>query len=516
MLRRRDRRRRNQRIGAAVTALAVAGALVAGVSLAAHERSEVVPGGEPIGAGNVAGLREIWSAKVGDAPTPVLSQGVVANANTHGHVVAFSETCRADGSTCAPLWTAEIGDVPERDDRLDPSIEWWQGAADLPNGAERSGSLTGADGRFYALAGDATVYAFDANCRSDGGVCEPLWTAKAGHDATDSSLPMVSDGHVYLVDRAGTFAFEADCPRTRCEPLWHVPIVGPLRVQGGHLYVTDGPGQAAMELDPDTGRTIWTGEIGPCCGNTPTPVRLRDRVYVNTGRMLWAFPASCRGTCAPAWSTSIPDRFSDGPILAGDTLVLSSARNGDVGGVWFIPLACARHGSGCESGRRAAVQAELTTQPPVSSGSMVFATSRRGGGFFSFDVACATTGEQCARLGTDPTPLQPTQPVAVGDVVFVANELGSLDAYRQDCSGLCDPVWSAPDITPVQQPLVDGGFLLSMDDFGTLHAYATGGPLPVASAPATDAGPGLAPWFSLGLASVICVVYVVRRRRTTH
>ena len=514
LLRRRDRKRRNQRIGASIAALAIAVALIAGAATAVLDRSAIEPGSEPISAQNVASLHEVWTARVGNAPTPAITDGVVATANSDGRVQAFSAACRAP---CSPLWTADVGEMPVSADDYDRWIKWWPGAADQPNAGYRAGSVTGADGVFYLLGADGVLHAFDAHCRDDRGMCTPAWTAVTDDKGSDMSLPMVSDGLIYVVGRAGTSAFRVGCAEDgdACRPVWQRPIVGALRVQDGHLYTTEVSTGTPMELDPETGNTIWSGGANPCCGNTPTPVLLGGRIYVNFGHLLAAYPTTCRGTCDPVWSIHVPDRFSDGPQLAGDTLVLSTAQNAQNGGLWFIPLSCAEPGSDCAEGVRARTVGEITTYQPVTSGTQVFATSPRGSGFWIFDAAGCVASEACHPVGYDLSldTLAPYAPVVSGDVVFVADSTGALHAFDTSCTGACQPAWSSPVMLPYQPPLIDGARVFSTDERGMLHAFETGGPLPPPASVARPSTPGSAPWFYLALAVATGGVYVIRRRR---
>ena len=379
MLRRRDHKRRLRRIGAAVTAAAVVAALLAGVGTVVLDRSAVVPGSEPVTTETVASLHEVWSAQVGDTSTPAITDDVLAEANRAGHLEAFPVDCQG---SCLPLWTADVGRMPVTADRVDPWIKWWPGAADQPNAGYRLGSVTAADGVIYVMSADGSLQAFAATCRSDGGTCAPLWTAATGNtgpagsdERPTMSLPIVADGQVFVSGNGGITSYDEGCAQdgSACDPAWHSDIVGAVRVQDGHVYVTEIATGTAMELDLATGAAVWASDPHACCGNTPTPVRLGDRIYVNYGDLLAAYPTDCTGSCAPTWSIAIPDAFSDGPLLAGDTLVLSTAHDQGIGGLWFIPSACVTRGSHCGEEARATTPGELTSQQPVSSGTDVFA-----------------------------------------------------------------------------------------------------------------------------------------------
>jgi len=516
MLKRRNRKRRRQRIGAAVTALVVAAALLAGIVTAVRDRAAIVPGTEPITTSTVESLSEVWSARVGDTSTPATTGDVLAEADRAGHLEAFSIMCQG---SCSPLWTAEVGAMPVGTDPTDDWIQWWPGAADQPNAGYRSGSLTATDGVIYVMSADGTLRAFNASCRRDGGTCTPLWTAATGNTGSDMSLPIVADGRVLVSGNGGITSYAVGCAQdgNACRPLWHRPIVGAARAQDGHLYVTEVATGTAMELNPGTGASVWKSDPNQCCGNTPAPVRLGDRIYVNFGHLLAAYPTTCVGSCAPVWSIPIADAFSDGPQLVGDTLVLSTAANQQIGGLWFIPLACAEPGSGCEKGTWVTTPGELTTQQPVSGGTDVYASSTRNGGFWIFDAStCARVGDPCLPVASETrvSVVAPYTPVVVNDLVFVTDASGPLRVFGTACTGPCPSLWSSPGMRATGAPLVAGSHAFVSDRSGVLHAYATGGPVSSGStASAQSSSPGAAPWFYLGLAIVMAGAYTIRRRR---
>lgn len=511
MLLRRDRRHRHQQAIGVVVGLAVVVALTAALLALLANRTDVRPGSRPLGAGSVGSLREMWTASVGHAPSPALTDGVVATATSDGTIVAFEEACGSDGSVCGPLWTATVDPIEVTRASDDPTIEWWPAAADQPNAGYRVGSVTAAGGRVYVASGTGSIAAFDARCRTDGGVCRPLWRAHAGRGG-EMTLPMVSRGRVYVVDRDGTFAFDDECAGSCPRLLWHTDAVLYLRLQEGRLFATDGPAGRVLELDPVSGATVWSGSIGACCGNTPTPALLGGQIYVNSGTALWGFRASCHDPCKPVSSLGVTDGFSDGPMMAGGVLVLATAESDTDGGVWFVPPACVRPSSDCASGSRVLVDAELTTHQPAVSGSRVFAVSRRGGGFFTFDAACALVDTGCSVVGRNEDVVKPFGPIVAQDVVLVAGA-EALDAYAADCSGSCIPLWQDAEIAAYQAPAVDAGWVFQMDVDGRLHAYATTGESIVGATAPSPSGPGVALWFYLGLAAVIAAVYLFRRRR---
>jgi hypothetical protein len=115
-LRLRDRKRRNQRIGAIAVAAIITAALV--VSLVSSvDRSKKRPADTgPITPTNVSDLQLSWTAKTDADPRPDLGLQSLAQGDgslyvitgAHAEISAFSIDCAVDGGGCGPTWTGRL------------------------------------------------------------------------------------------------------------------------------------------------------------------------------------------------------------------------------------------------------------------------------------------------------------------------------------------------------------------------------------------------------------------------
>ena len=510
---RRDRKRRNQRIGALVLGLAITvGAIAAALSVSQRGTQEM-PANPPITAGNVGDLALQWSAALGgDAPAPAVTDGVVTAATADGHVTAFVAGCATDGSACEPLWTADVGRFHTGLDRDDPVIKWWPGDPGEPNLAGGVGTVVGGSGVIYALTADGTLRAFDAHCRSDGGGCTPAWIAHLpAIPGAYPALPIVADAMVFIPSSRGVYAFDVGCGTggAECTPRWYAPDPQVIRFQDGVIYGSDDRSGLMYAVDPATGEVLWSGGPGTCCGNDPIPVRFGDTVYMNFGQFFYAFPADCSGRCGPTWALHTTDAFQDGPVVVGDSVIMSIANDVAHGGFLSFPVDCASGGAICATSHRTWVSAELTSVPPVASGTLVFASSLRGGDVFAFDAGCLGTTGQCDPVWTA-NAFKPWQVVMESDVAFVADTDGFVSAYPVTCSDSpCTAIWQA-NPNPVNRPVVVDGTLYVTSSDHTLSAYAIG------QATKTEVSKASAPFFYGGIVLIgliAGVVVLIRRRR---
>jgi outer membrane protein assembly factor BamB len=322
LTRKRDRRRRNQRISAGVVAFAVVVAAFTGAINLLHQ-SRVAPAGQAITPENVAKLKLLWSAPL-DATTthwspyiidrsfphfaPVVSGGLVLTSDSQGILYAFPTSC---SSTCKPAWTAEAGI-----DLYAPTI---------------------VDGIAYVATGTGQVSAYRLDCASDGSMCKPIWTGQAGRE--NNASPAVSNGLVFEIDaaRSNVYAFPTTCTGT-CAPSW-TAYVGPLlktvsltpsrcdsfkgatvapAISNGVVLAPDPIDFTLHALDAATGRQLWVARpqvvmtlplIIGCprasrSGWVDAPVVDGSTVYWAAGASVYGYPESCRsdgGTCRPIW-----------------------------------------------------------------------------------------------------------------------------------------------------------------------------------------------------------------------
>jgi hypothetical protein len=151
----------------------------------------------------------LWSAS---PPTPLaysgpsVGNGTVFVAGYGGTLYAYDAAgtngCSGSPKTCAPLWTASVGDT--------------RSTAAVANGTVYVKNATGVLGAF-----DATTA---TGCSGDPKVCTPLWTYDAPGSASGS--PIVANGVVYASSTSDLHALDAagsigcsGTPKT-CSPLW--------------------------------------------------------------------------------------------------------------------------------------------------------------------------------------------------------------------------------------------------------------------------------------------------------
>ncbi len=298
-------------------------------------------------------------------------------------------------------------------------------------------------GLFPPVAHDGSVfvpsdrlYEFREDCRTDGGTCEPSWSAPMSGAPGGCCLSL--DGDTLY---AGSKAYDLTCSPDPCL-IGDLPLLkaNPFPYWGSvvdgiafYAYGDRGIAAASCERDEGTGEgtcgLLWTASIGP-----PEPsnwhffwgsmtvadgkVFVSVKFAINNGGNypagdayagLYAFDAGCRddgGTCDPSWF--VPGEFGPGP-----------------------------------------------TDTPVVADGVVFVT--KGSFLDAFAEDCGAGGATCeplwqARIGSPHFHQRVRQgPVAGDGVVYVRNLAGVLSAFPTTCTpeagagngGFCDPLWTA-------------------------------------------------------------------------
>ena len=466
----RSNKQRNQRIGAGVVAFAVIAAALVLVVKAMGDRDQSVPGVTPISASNVATLHEIALAPTrGEAFRMASGNGVLvvstgANAGgPGGQLIGYPFPC--GGGTdpaCNPLWTGTVDDTPV---------------------------VTVADDVVYARGlGGATLYAYSVDCRMDGGVCDPLWSADLGGRSSSgqSQPPVVADGQVFVSNGPWLRAFDTSCANgspsgATCLPAWSAHLTDGVRAlafKDSILYVGTGPlGQPVQ------------GEIGS----------------------IRAFNATCSKAqgCPLLWNQTVPQVWSIS--VDGDTVYVGT--NGLSDGIQAYPTSCAQQAGQCRPTWIAGTSCctEVTTSDGV-----VYAHDHVSN-TYGFAEGCASGGQTCQPTWqSSDLPFDPfvdfTAPHRAGDVVFVGGDAGTAYAYDANCAGVCHPSWQA-EVDPKgiwdAMPLGDRLYVAAHDG---LHVYATDPTAPVGGSNGHEG----APWAAAALIAAIGVgiVMTVRGRRS--
>lgn len=403
-LRFEERRRRNERI----TAIAVAFVLVVAAFAAAlgllRSATRQRPADTVITPKEVGSLELEWSVGNGDANA--MYSGAVAGdqvlvtrklgeptgehqmSGTQGEVSAYPVDCP---DPCRPTWAAST----ER-----PILRMTV-ADDVAYVAERA---TGERG--------ALLYAFDVDCGSGGGACDPLWTGRIGAGVKWNTLPLVTGGRVIVASSDAVFAFEVGCGMggARCEPVW-------LAHPGGARAE---PGSAIM--------ASTTGD---------------DAVYVASPEVIAAYPVDCEDECAPLWSQPAP-QIAQWLAVWDETLVVGSMETGrdpEVAGgnhVWALRADCPST-DGCD------VLWSMKTHgiTPVSVAGDVLYVIDTTGDLVAYEQPCDASG--CREVWRARKPLDQqiaAEPALVANgVVYISSWNGYVLAYPVDCERNCKAIW---------------------------------------------------------------------------
>jgi hypothetical protein len=492
--RRRDRKRRNERIASGVLALIVAAAAIGALVAAFHKGEQHEPATPSITSGNVSSLKLAWSADL-DSPAsavtnnflhvtkafpPTAVDGAVY-VETDTSLYAFDATCGTGGTTCGPLWVADTGTGPST-----PPVV--------------------ADGVVYVTR-VGQLYAFAADCGTGGVTCTPRWTADTGR-AFDP--PVVAGGNVYEIDAVnGTvYAFRVDCATggSTCPPLWTAPIVPTNRqpalaavarfgnfrpaVSGGVVYAVAKANDRIDRLyafDAGTGARLWLAETphphGRSIDTGNTPVVAGGLVFVDFGDTLYAFPASCRtdgGDCDPAWTWTYPGLTGHAisPVVAGGIVYLGTFSNEAFGRTYAFPVDCGSGGVTCEPIWTAA---DDGWGDVIVGDDLVIATSNGSSRLDAYPASCGTGGATCETTWRATTSGAPTAVVANG-VVYVGADGGvgrvggRLYAFPTSCSssgGECQPAWTSPKSGGwMSPPSVDGPMLFATAASGSILSWS--------------------------------------------
>ena len=472
LLRRRDRKRRNQRIGAAAVALVIA-LLVVG-TLGSLERSlGPRPADAPITPENVSDLHLAWSATVEGRPVGLAATDeAIYLATTGGRPLErYPVTCGEAARTCEPEWFGQ------------------------PSNARAAGVAI-ADGRIY-LTSDR-LYTFDDPCDAGAGGCPPN---AAGVVEGSPREPVAAGDRVLLATGDNRlYAFSgANCDAGgTCTPEW---VSRRTTTQFVHPVVVG-----------DT--VIVTDEVGGAYE---------------------AFPLRCAtdgSVCEPSATWSLPQgwgRYSP-PAVAGNTMytsVWTNTHEGIDAALFALPISCLT-GEGCPVLWKAPVDptSSVGAGTPVVAGDRVIVAMTEGTVVQAFPLTCDAarcgplwTGEVNALLGNSLTP------VVLNGLVFAPGEGGGASAFAVDCAtdgGTCTPLWTdtgegAPTLTNAGAVAVAGDHIVlagGESGSGRLEVFALG---PAPSAASTSTGPEPAVGLYLivaGLVLVTAVALIARRRRS--
>ena len=492
-LRRRDRKRRNERIGALALAFVVALVAVGGAVLAFRRATREVPATPSLTTENVKDLAVAWSASLTGAPSgiydgfdvgaqepfpPTLDGDHVYVGTFGGTLYAFPTACGAN-AMCRPSWTANTdGGIP-----FPPTV---------------------VDGTVYVGSTGGVLSAFPADCANDGSTCAPTWVADIGHEL--GSSPVVADGYVFGIDPQGgmLYSFPVACS-SPCRPAWTASIHSQ-PVPAGHATVLPGDvirqvyapavadgvvyapgfgqGQAdrLFAMDEHSGRLLWVGRASLELGTSPfwnVPVVAGGYVVETFQRVLYAFPVTCtpvKGVCRPSWSVASDALEGDGvmgpPLVSGDSVYVKTWSSETLGHTFAFRVGlCATH---CQPSW--SMLDDGFGDLVVASGT-VYSTSIHSGYVDTAPIDCERGGRSCAQAGRLDALEGPEPPTAGDGVVFWGTEKGTVYGVPSGCATpeSCTNGWTWNGGTePVSSPAVGASTLYVASRDGTVTAFAVG------------------------------------------
>jgi outer membrane protein assembly factor BamB len=515
LLRRRERKRRNQRIGAAVVAIVVMLAL-AGSFAVTYVGSQHVPAeGGLITPQNVGQLQLRWSADLdGAVPAnlnasnflpypPTVAGDTVYIGTDAGTLYAFPGSCGTGGATCIPTWTAHV-----------------KGAVDH--------AVTAADGHIFASTDAGKLYAFPAGCATE---CEPEWVGDVGYQLYGS--PVVADGKVYGIDlwNGRLYAFDEACqpstPGGTCAPSWTAwlgsrlqdnldcevlascVVAAPTVADG--LVFAGGEGHRAGEalraFDAVTGELRWKSPHASAnfIRRYRWPVIVGDRVFVAWGDDVDAFPTRCGtggATCDPVWWASTG--FQGQPLVSGRQVVVGADA------VYAYPIDCRADGGLCGPTWVSRQYGNLVGQPLGAGDGMVVVpdSGTSSGGIAT--IPMSPSGDRNRPALWRASVPYPFAPVVSNGVVYVGSGMNEVDAFPIDCHGQCSPSWSWSEYTGLSTPTVGTDAIFVAEQSGKLLSF---GPGSGEGEGGSVIGSPALPLAVVGAVAVAVAVVLRRRRR---
>jgi hypothetical protein len=430
LMKRKARKRRDQRIAAVIVAVLVSVATFGFVVKVFDTDASKQPAGiervNSITPDSVARLKLAWTGAGPNQPLAMRGGVVLAADAGRSTLYAFDRSCASSGDECAALWTATSGST---------------------SGTGSSPTSVAFDGSTVYLATQDRLSTFPLRCRSDGATCDPTSARDtrtwSWEDAPTfgSVPPAVADGNAYVVNNGTLTAYPTSCLEVTCVPTWtwQAPDGGPLSppaIVGGDVLVQTSIGRffafnraCVSACDP-----VWSSRASydPYAWvSSSDGVAVVGFLHAN----LVAFSLSCAGdrSCAPSFTGADLGpgvRMENSFVIAGDTLYLvqggpESAVNGTPayrggGSLLAVSLSCGAIEGACEPITVGRIPAEF---PPAIAGGVLFAAD--GPILSAYAEDCVVNGRTCGALWSWTAPggthVDLTQPVIADGEVYVAS-----------------------------------------------------------------------------------------------
>lgn len=386
---------------------------------------------------DASALLPSWSAEIPDAvavSTVAQDDQRIYVPTTEG-AVGFPKSCH---DPCSPVWRADLFE------------------GEPPGYASAAGSDLSVGEGVVAISFEGRLAVFAAECRTDGGVCEPLWRAEPPQGRY--LAPVITEGIVKVTSSVGEMpnhhvtavAFEVACRQDGgiCEPSWTGDLgVGtaflPGVMTGGVFYQQVGDrllGFAPCRSDggvcePDF-EVRALGDQATQAGALYGPVRIGGEVVITSGDgNLYAYPEHCGRTCSPVWIGPADDYLESFPVLGGRLVAVQTGK-----GVAAFPVACRTDGGVCEPRWTVALDSYSTIA--YADERVVIAAGHSGRSGSAIVALDATCEGECAPLWSAQSESGVNGVASDGHSVF-AGLRGEVVAYPVDCSDPCAPIWRA-------------------------------------------------------------------------
>lgn len=475
---RRDERRRNQRVQAAIVAILVILAAIVGPIWYLSRLDRSVPA-DRINKDNVGTLEIAWKAPEEPGnPTPTANGFIISTRQSpmspDGVVYVYTLPCQPVDGVCEPSTTIPRGFNNNFDDPLLVTDSGWYGGT------------------------QGGIQAFSPTCETE--PCGVAWTGRtpgyvdmtkhpASTNLTERLVPVQTfDGLVFaMAQHSGKlFAFSESCAQPYCDAVWSASGFGtPIQIGTTQVALRTRDGVAVYEAacfrtrgprthGPRACTPDLTGTV-PSVANIATlspPLIAGGSVVVSGRNELAAFASSCSGRCSPIWSAKVEGGLTFDPILDGNQVVTVEDQGTRISA---YDVGCTPQRGACAPAWSASDPEGVGFPPTVSDG-WVFVTRSFGQSLYAFGPTCHG---DCAPAWTAPLDGDVVAQPTVADGVLYVGGTDSLRAFATDCvpsGGICAPAltWSPP-YGGVHGPVtVTQGTLLVVGDHD-LYALRPGG-----------------------------------------
>jgi hypothetical protein len=413
--RRRDRKRRQKRVGSALVAIVVAAAAVGSLIHVFNASKLEPPANHTVSPADLKNLKLEWSTSSGKVAEvqPLVTRSTVVVSGDNG-LTAFTKACSTP--TCRPAWTYRLAFGPVTD----------------------GGVVYASSTRNYPLV------ALDA---ASGAV---LWHGGPSCSAACGGDAIIGNGNVYLTLARHVSVFPTPCEVTHgvCDPVggWYLPAKTWLSSAGDGIVVARGPNGIADWPSSCSAKNcvpLWTVDVR-CCINRP--IMAGDAAYTTAetsgGLVVHAYTRCPTDgtTCRPTWTAASRTILrgvmsSCCSAAATDGMVFAIGHNGKV---YRFDAMCAANPS-CTPPAVADIGIRDWDEVSIADGILFGRSSFQGGILVAYSAGCLEHRSDCAPLwstrgipglgdGVGP-------PTIDGHALYVVSRAGKLFAFSSGRKG---------------------------------------------------------------------------------